>query len=497
MLLIKVYELFVELGKVISDCLPATEERLTSMPTFRHPFLPNADEQQKEMLAKLGITTVEELFKDIPSKFKFKGKMKIPVGLSETEVRRHIEKLLEKNSNPASFLSFLGGGVWPHMIPEVVHSVTGRTEFYTAYTPYQAEISQGMLQALFEYQSLIAELVDLPVVNASMYDWASSLGEAALMTRRLTKRSAFLIPEFIAPNRRAVLTTYTAPTDIKIKSVPSDPVQGKTDLEQLKEKMNSNVAGIYIENPAYLGYLEPDVDAIAEIAHDSGALFVVGVDPISLGIIRPPGNYDADIVIGEGQPLGNNVYFGGSLLGLFACKDDRKILRQMPGRLIGLTTTKEGDKRGFVMTLQAREQHIRRERATSNICSNQALCAVAAAAYLCTLGPTGLRKLGERIMQLRHYTEQKLSRVEGILAPRFQASHFKEFVFSLDEATAKRFSIQKMMAKISQERIQGGIPLNKEFPKLKESALVCVTELQTKESIDKFTASIQQILEVN
>ncbi len=466
------------------------------MSTFRHPFLPNAERQQKAMLAKLGITSVEELFKDIPSKFRFRGKMKIPEGLSETEVRHYIESMLEKNSKPGSFASFLGGGVWSHMVPEVVRSVTSRTEFYTAYTPYQAEISQGMLQALFEYQSLIAELVDLPVVNASMYDWASALGEAALMTKRLTKRSTFLIPEFIAPNRRAVLATYTAPANVAIKRVPSNSIQGRTDLEQLKKMISSNVAGVYIENPAYLGYLEPDVEAIAEIAHDAGALFVVGVDPVSLGVIRPPGDYDADIVIGEGQPLGNGVDFGGSLLGLFACKDDRKILRQLPGRLIGLTTTKEGEKRGFVMTLQAREQHIRRERATSNICSNQALCAVAAAAYLCTLGPTGLRQLGERILQLRHYTEQKLSSIEGILVPRFQATHFKEFVFSIDEPKEKRFSVQKIMEKISQEKILGGIPLNQEFPKLGESALVCVTELHTKENIDRFAASIQHALEV-
>lgn len=466
------------------------------MPAFRHPFLPNASEQQKVMLAKLGLTSIEALFKDIPSKFRFRGKMKIPDGLSETEVRRHIELLLEKNSNPNSFASFLGGGVWPHMVPEVVHSVTSRTEFYTAYTPYQAEISQGMLQALFEYQSLIAELIDLPVVNASMYDWASALGEAALMTSRLTKRSTFLIPELIAPNRKAVLATYTAPANVEIKRFPSNPIKGKTDLEQLKEMMSNEIAGVYLENPAYLGYLEPDVDAIAEIVHDSGALFVVGVDPVSLGVIRPPGDYDADIVIGEGQPLGNGVNFGGSLLGLFACKDDRKILRQMPGRLIGLTTTKEGDGRGFVMTLQAREQHIRRERATSNICSNQALCAVAAAAYLCTLGPTGLRRLGEQILQLRHYTEQQLSKLEGVLSPRFQAAHFKEFVFSLEEPEEKRFSIQTLLEKIGQEKILGGIPLNQEFPKLGESALVCVTELHTKEDIDRFTASMRQALEV-
>ncbi len=466
------------------------------MPAFRHPFLPNAGEQQKAILAKLGITSVEALFKDIPSKFRFKGKMKIPEGLSEIEVRRHIEMLLEKNSTPYLSTSFLGGGVWPHMVPEVVHSVTSRTEFYTAYTPYQAEISQGMLQALFEYQSLIAELVDLPVVNASMYDWASALGEAALMTSRLTKRSTFLIPEFIAPNRKAVLATYTAPANVSIQRVPSNPVQGKLDLERLKEMMSSEIAGVYLENPAYLGYLEPDVDAIAEIVHDAGALLVVGVDPISLGIIRPPGDYDADVVIGEGQPLGNGVNFGGSLLGIFACKDDRRILRQMPGRLIGLTTTTEGERRGFVMTLQAREQHIRRERATSNICSNQALCAVAAAAYLCTLGPTGLRRLGEQIMQLRHYMERQMSKLDGVLAPRFQATHFKEFVFSLEDRKERRLSILALMKNISQEKIFGGIPLNLEFPKLGESALVCVTELHTKRDIDKYTASIQQALEV-
>jgi glycine dehydrogenase subunit 1 len=466
------------------------------MSTFRHSFLPNSEEQQKAMLAKLNLTSVEELFKDIPSKFKFKGKMNIPEGLSETEVSRYIEARLEKNVNPGSFASFLGGGVWSHIVPEVVHSVTSRTEFYTAYTPYQAEISQGMLQALFEYQSLIAELLELPVVNASMYDWASSLGEAALMTHRLTRRSTFLIPEFLAPNRRAVLSTYTAPANMETKTIPCDPIRGKTDLEKLKEMMSSKITGVYIENPAYLGYLEPDVEAIAEIAHDAGALFVVGVDPISLGVLRPPGDYEADIVIGEGQPLGNGLNLGGALLGLFACKDDRKILRQIPGRLIGLTTTLEGDKRGFVMTLQAREQHIRRENATSNICSNQALCAVAAAVYLCALGPTGLRELGERILQLRHYMEQKLSSIKGVLAPKFQAPHFKEFVYSLEKPKGKHLSVQRVLKKLNQKMVLGGIPLHNEFPKLGESALVCVTELQTKENIDRFTAVLQQTLEV-
>jgi glycine dehydrogenase subunit 1 len=452
------------------------------------------------MLAALGVASVDELFKDIPAKLRFRGRLGVPDGLSEAEACRQLEALLDQNWNPSQVVSFLGGGVWPHLIPEAVQAVVHRTEFLTAYTPYQPEISQGMLQTLFEYQSLISELVDLPIVNASMYDWASALGEAALMASRVTGRHLFLVPQLMSPERRAVLQTYAAPAQLKIQPVHCNLTSGSLELEHLKELIREEVAGVYVENPAYLGYLEPQVEGIAEIAHDAGAKFVTGIDPISLGVVRPPGDYGADIVVGEGQPLGSSMSFGGPLLGLFGCRDDRQLLRQLPGRLIGLTTTQDGSRRGFVMTLQTREQHIRREEATSNICSNQALCAVTAAVYLCLLGPKGLQQVGEQIMQQRRYAEQQLSKLPGVKAPRFDAPHFKEFVVTLEDKIAKAGAsvrISAVLERMRQAQVLGGIPLDQRFPDLGQSALVCVTEAHTKGDIDKLVAALRKALEVN
>lgn len=468
------------------------------MPNIKHSFLPTVGEQEAEMLATLGIKHIHELFNDIPNKFLLKRRLKIPHGLSEAEVRQNITNTLSKNWNPQKYVSFLGGGVWSHLVPEAVKAVVGRTEFLTAYTPYQAEISQGMLQALFEYQSLIAELVALPVVNASMYDWASALGEAALMVSRVTKRKKFLIPELVAPGRLAVLNTYTQPAGLTIQTIDFDPNRGSLDIEQLKTVVDDQTAGVYFENPAYLGYLETEVQAIRDLTHDVGAELVVGVDPVSLGVICPPGEYGADIVIGEGQPLGNELNFGGPLLGIFACQDDRRLLRQLPGRIIGLTTTESGDERGFVMTMQAREQHIRREKATSNICSNQSLCAVTAAVYLSLLGPEGLRRLGENILQLRQYAEQQLSQLNGIQVPRFTAPNFKEFVLSLNnnpETQGSTPAIRTVLKRMLTNHVLGGIPLDQSFPKLGESLLICVTEKHRQEDIDQLVQALSEALE--
>jgi glycine dehydrogenase subunit 1 len=355
-----------------------------------------------------------------------------------------------------------------------------------------------MLQALFEYQSLMAELVELPIVNASMYDWASALGEAALLTTRITNRDTFLIPQLISPARRAVLSTYTQPAGVKVASVGYNQRTGQLNVEHLKELLDANTAGVYFENPGYLGVLQDDVDAIVDTVHDAGAIVVVGVDPISLGVIRPPGDYNADIVIGEGQPLGSPINMGGPLLGIFASKDERKILRQLPGRIIGLTSTQDGNERGFVMTMQAREQHIRREKATSNICSNQAHSAITAAVYLSLLGPQGIAELGEKILQLRHYAEKQLNAVDGVKAPLFEAPHFKEFGVSIgngDAGGSPSHKIRTVLENIQECGILAGIPLDQSFPELGEAALVCVTETHTQDEIDQLAAAFQQALE--
>ena len=444
------------------------------------------------MLAALGIKKIHDLFADIPPKFLLNRELQIPKGLSESEVYHTITRILERNWDSRKGISFLGGGAWPHLIPEVVKVITSRTEFLTAYTPYQAEISQGMLQALFEYQSLIAELVELPIVNASMYDWASALGEAALMTCRVTNRRVFLVPELISPSRWQVLDTYTQPAGMTIKQVGYDSRTGKLDLEQLKSMVGNQTAGIYFENPSYLGFLEDQVDAIADITHDAGARLVVGVDPISLGVLRPPGSYGADIVIGEGQPLGSPLNLGGPLLGIFASRDEKGLLRQLPGRIIGLTTVKDTEERGFVMTIQAREQHIRREKATSNICSNQALSAITAAVYLSLLGPEGITELGKIILQLRGYAEKQLNAIPGVRAPLFDAPHFKEFVVKIEQPG---HSIRNILNRMQQEHVLGGIPLNASFPNFGESALVCVTEQHSQAQIDYLVEVFRRAME--
>jgi len=442
------------------------------------------------MLKELGLKNIEELFTDIPEKIKFKGKLNIPGPFSEVEVKRKIAKLLEKNVSSMDIPVFLGAGVWPHYVPAVVDAIIGRAEFATSYTPYQAEVSQGILQAQFEYQSMICELTGMDVANASMYDWATSLGEAALMASRLTKKTEFIIPHFIHPERKAVLKLMVEPAKIKIIEVNQDRETGQINLEDLKGKTSKNTAAIYIENPSYLGFLEEKAKEIGEIAHENKALYIVGVDPTSLGLLKAPGDYGADIVVGEGQPLGNSMNYGGPLLGIFACKEE--FVRQMPGRIIGLTTTKKQNQRAFCMALQTREQYIRREKATSSICTNEALCAVAAAVYLSLLGPKGLKRLGEIIMTKSAYTMKRLKEVSGIKTPLFKAVHFKEFTVNFDEAGKTALEVHKKLLK---EGVHGGKIIKEEFPELGETALYCVTEVHLKEDIDKLVDSLKKVLE--
>jgi glycine dehydrogenase subunit 1 len=300
------------------------------------------------MMREIGINSIDELYADIPEKYFLKKPLNLPEGLSEFEVKRHVETLLSKNKTYADIPIFLGAGCWPHYVPSVVKEIIQRSEFLTSYTPYQAEVSQGILQALFEYQSMICELTAMDVANCSMYDWASALGEAARMASRITKRSEILIPRIIHPERRMTLEVYAEPANIHVKEIKYDSETGLLDLSDLRDKISEKTAAVYIENPSYLGFIETQVDEISQITHSHKALFIVGVDPISLGILKPPGEYGADIVVGEGQPLGNPMNYGGPLLGIFACRDDLNVIRQMPGRIIGLTTTVDGERQGLL-----------------------------------------------------------------------------------------------------------------------------------------------------
>jgi glycine dehydrogenase subunit 1 len=447
-----------------------------------HPYIPNTREIREQMLAEIGVASIDDLFSDIPEKIRLKKKLKLPPQTSELEVKQDVQRMLARNKPFTQMPSFLGGGLWPHHIPAHVRSLVQRSEFLTSYTPYQAEASQGMLQALFEYQSMICELTGMDVSNASMYDWATAIGEAALMCARVTGRKKILVPELMSPERFSVLQNYTLGPSLELVKIDYDWATGQIDLSQLRTKLGQDVACVYIENPSYLGFLETRAEEIADAAHNVGALFVVGVNPISLGLLKAPGDYGADIVVGEGQPLGNPASFGGPTLGIFACRDDVKLIRQIPGRLVGMTTTLDGKACGFTMVLQTREQHIRRERATSNICSNEALCAVAAAIYLASLGPIGLRELAETCAANASYVVKKLDAIDGLEAPIFASPHFNEFTL---RCTQPNLTIKKFNARLLKKGIQGGKPIDREFPEFGETALLCITELHKKEDIDR------------
>ena len=443
-------------------------------------------------MRQIGIESIDELYTDIHEKYRLKDSLNLPKnGLSEFEVKKNVEALLSENRTCEEMPVFLGAGCWPHYVPAVVKEIVQRSELLTAYTPYQPEIAQGMLQALFEYQSMICELTSMEVSNCSMYDWASALGEAARMAARVKGRNEVLIPRIIHPERKETLAAYVEPAGISIETMSYDRKNGQLNIEDLKEKISDKTAAVYIENPSYLGMIEEQVEEIGKEAHQHGALFIVGVDPTSLGILKPPGEYEADIVVGEAQPLGNPMNFGGPLLGIMACRGDMNLIRQMPGRVIGLTTTIDESKNGFCMALQTREQHIRREKATSNICSNEALCAVASAVYMALLGPEGMRELGETITYKANYAMQLLSEIDRVKTPVFTSAHFKEFTVNFDDAglTAKEVNTKLLSC-----HIHGGKDISGEFPELGQTALYCVTEIHSKEEIEHLAEALNEIL---
>jgi glycine dehydrogenase subunit 1 len=455
-----------------------------------HSYLPNSvPEIKEEMMDAIGIKSIDELYAVIPEELRFDRDLEIPGPYSEVELKNRVSETLEKNMT-LNAPPFLGGGVWPHYVPSIVDEVVRRAELLTSYTPYQPEISQGILQAIFEYQSLVCELVGMAVSNASLYDWGSACGEAARMASRLTRRDKIIVPHLISPERLSVMRTYTEPAGMRMVQVDYDKSTGQMDLEDLKDNLDDDTAAVYVENPSYLGFAEEQVDGIDEIVHDNDSLFIVGVDPMSLGIMRPPGDYGADIVIGEGQPLGNHMNYGGPLLGILACKHDNRMIRQIPGRIIGLTEEEESDRTGYVMTLATREQHIRRERATSNICSNQALNCIAAGVYLALMGPNGMKELGEVITGRAHYALRRIGELPGVRAPIFNSFHFKEFTVEFKDTT-----VEEVERELRAHRLQGGISLKSAFPEFGETSLFCVTEVHTKGHIDKLVQALKGVLE--
>ncbi|HZW57785.1 MAG TPA: aminomethyl-transferring glycine dehydrogenase subunit GcvPA [Nitrososphaerales archaeon] len=455
-----------------------------------HKFLPNSEDSvRNEMLRKIGLSSVEQLFSDVPEDLKMKRPLDVPDSLSEIELERAVRSKLSKNMSAPDLLNFIGGGVWIHHVPSIIDEILSRGEYYTAYTPYQPEISQGMLQGMFEYQSEICELTSMDVANSSMYDWATALGEAGRMAARVTRRQKILVAKNASPERIGVLKTYCYPAGIELEEVNFDPRDGITQTDVVENHLDDSIAAIYVENPNFFGVIEESIEAIADLAHKRGALLIEGVNPVTLGVLKPPGQLGVDIVVGDGQPLGLYPNLGGPLIGLFAIRDDPNLLRQMPGRLIGETTSRDGTRRGFTMVLQTREQHIRREHATSNICTNEALFAIAVAIFLSTMGPQGMRELGQQIIARSHFASE-LMQEEGLRAPYFNGSYFGELSFQ-----SKIDSIA-LTKRLFRHNILGGLPMKRFFPaepRLSNVSSFSFTELHSEEDIEKLVSALKQI----
>ena len=448
---------------------------------MKYRYLPQTDQDKREMLDTLGIASVEELFNDIPEQVRFKGELPIPPALSEVEVVRHFAGLSRKNANFSTHVNFLGAGVYEHYIPSTVNHMLLRGEFFTAYTPYQPEISQGELQAIFEFQTMVCELTGMEVANSSMYDGATSLAEAVMMAAGHTGRKKVIVSRAVHPEYRAVTATYARGQGVELAEVGVD-AQGVTDLAMLKAAVDDGVAAVVVQYPNFFGCVE-DLAAIEPIAHEKGALLIVSANPLALGILEAPGKLGADIVTGDMQPFGIPASFGGPHCGYFAATS--RLMRKMPGRIVGQTKDEDG-RRGFVLTLQAREQHIRREKATSNICSNQALLALAAAITLSALGKQGVQEMAMMNLQKAHYAKRMFQ--ERGFQVAFDAPFFHEFAVKLSKPVAE------VNRKLLEAGIIGGYDLGRDYPELAGHALLAVTEVRTKAEIDRLAEEMEAIL---
>jgi len=436
-------------------------------------YIPNTREQQEEMLRDIGVSSIDELFADIPESIRLKRSLNLPEPLSEPELVKHMRELAGKNVTTDEYVCFLGAGAYDHYIPSVVRHITGRQEFYTAYTPYQPEISQGTLQAIFEYQSMICSLTGMEVSNASLYDGATAVAEAAAMACRITGRDGIIVARTVHPQSREVLKTYSRFAGRTVAEW--DYKDGLLDFGELERLLSDDTAAVIVQNPNFFGLIE-DLSGLSDIAHRNGSLLIVSCNPVSLAVLKPPGDFGADIVVGEGQPLGNPLSFGGPYFGFMATRE--KYMRKMPGRIVGETRDSNG-RRGYVLTIQTREQHIRREKATSNICSNESLNALAAAVYLSAMGSEGLKKVALLCCRKARYTYDELLK-KDVFSPVFTGPFFNEFTV--------RYSgdINALNDRLLEHGIIGGYALEKDYPELEGVWLVAVTEKRTREEIDDF-----------
>lgn len=435
-------------------------------------FVPNTDIERDEMLSKIGVNSLEDLIKNIPEEVRVKGNLNLPPQLSEYEVVKKLETMANKNVTAASHICFLGGGAYDHFIPTIVSSVLERPEFKTAYTPYQAEVSQGTLQAMYEFQSMICNLTGMDVANASLYDGGSAIAEACLMAHQQNKKKRFLIAGSLSPRFRNVIETITQGKELVFEAIMSEG--GTCDLDALRAAATDDVSAVIVQQPNPYGNIE-QTNEIGKIAHDCGALYICSVDPISLGILTPPGEYDADIVTGEGQGLGIPLSYGGPYLGLFAVK--QKFVRKIPGRIAGVTQDVNGE-RGYVLTLQTREQQIKREKATSNICTNQGLFMLAATVYMETMGKEGIKEVANQSFQKAHYLAAKIKEIPGFSLLN-DKPFFKEFL------VIPPVPVSDIIEEGNKQGFLPGIDTSR-FKDCKQGLLIAVTEKRSKEEIDKF-----------
>ncbi|MCU6795097.1 aminomethyl-transferring glycine dehydrogenase subunit GcvPA [Paenibacillus sp. WQ 127069] len=453
---------------------------------MKHRYLPMTEQDQTEMLETIGMTTVEELFSDIPASVRFRGRLEVSEALNERELLKHMRQLAGKNADFDRYTSFLGAGIYDHHIPVVINHVISRSEFYTAYTPYQPEISQGELQAIFEFQSYICELTGMSVANASMYDGSTALAEAGALASGATKRKQLVVSRAIHPEARQIVAATAKGLNLDIVEVGIR--DGVTDLDELSACVTTDTAAVLIQSPNFFGCIE-DLRAIEPVTHGAGALFVVSANPLSLGLLESPGALGADIVVGDAQPFGIPASLGGPTCGYFAVST--AWMRRMPGRIVGQTVDRDG-KRGFVLTLQTREQHIRREKATSNICSNQALLALCASVYISTLGKQGIQEVADLNIQKAHYAADVLSRISGVSVPFGRTPFFNEFVIKLPESSS--ISITALNEKLLEAGFIGGYDLGRDDAALAGHMLIAVTESRTKAEIDEFALQLEAAL---
>ncbi|WP_163652781.1 aminomethyl-transferring glycine dehydrogenase subunit GcvPA [Listeria sp. PSOL-1] len=444
---------------------------------MKYRYLPMTEQDEKEMLAKIGAKSIDDLFSDIPEKIRFKRNYQLKEAAPEPTLLKELAELANKNANTMDHASFLGAGVYSHYIPTIVDHVISRSEFYTAYTPYQPEISQGELQAIFEFQTMIAELTGMDLANSSIYDGGTALAEGAMLASAHVKRKKILVSEGVHPESIHVLKTYASGQHIEVTIVPEK--NGTTDQEALANLLDENVAAFVVQYPNFHGQIEPLAD-FEKLVHDNQSLFIVSSNPLALGILTPPGEFGADIVTGDTQVFGIPESFGGPHCGYFAVTN--KLMRKVPGRLVGETTDESG-KRGYVLTLQAREQHIRRDKATSNICSNQALNALASSVAMVALGKNGLAEMAQQNIDKAHYAKSRFS--ESGFNVIFSDAFFNEFVVKLNQ------SVYEVNQALLEKGFIGGFDLGRYADKYQNHMLVAVTEMRTKEEIDAFVESLE------